>query len=71
MSIGAAVLSTFMCGAVLSLAYYVWTQPNTRPMIDRISFRLLLWSVAFEVVYDITYILTQLDVSDSQRVIRE
>lgn len=32
-------------------------------MIDRISFRLLLWSVAFEVVYDVAYILVEMDVS--------
>lgn len=32
-------------------------------MIDRVSFRLLLWSVAFEMVYDIAYIMVELDVS--------
>jgi hypothetical protein len=32
-------------------------------MIDRVSFRLLLLSVAFEMVYDIAYIMVELDVS--------
>jgi hypothetical protein len=63
--VGAAAVSLALCAAVLGLAYYVWSQPNTRPMIDRISFRLLLWSVAFEMGYDIAYILVEMDVSST------
>ncbi|KAI9638993.1 uncharacterized protein MKK02DRAFT_42023 [Dioszegia hungarica] len=60
-SIGAASVSLVLCSIVLGLAYLVWSRPNTRPMIDRVSFRLLLWSVAFEMVYDIAYIMVELD----------
>jgi hypothetical protein len=32
-------------------------------MIDRVSFRLMLWSMAFEIIYDIDYIAVEIEVS--------
>lgn len=52
----AAGVSIAACGIVLGLAAWVWSVPSARGILDRVSFRLLLWSLAWEVVYDVNYI---------------
>ncbi|KAK4687652.1 hypothetical protein P7C73_g2467, partial [Tremellales sp. Uapishka_1] len=54
-AVGAGV-SLAMCLAVLLSSLWIWSKPHARPTLDRISFRLLLWSLGWEVVYDIAYI---------------
>lgn len=63
MSTAGSFLSLILCSTVLGLAYYVWSRPKVRSTLNRVSFRLLLWTMAFEIVYDIAYMLVEFDVS--------
>ncbi len=43
--------------------YGIYSKRRARHMIDRVSFRLMLWSMAFEIIYDIDYIAVEIEVS--------
>ena len=62
-STGASAASFVLCAAVLGAAAWVWSYPNFRMYLDRVSFRLLLWSMVFELAYDVAYIAVELYVS--------
>lgn len=50
---GLSILCSFF---ILGSAWYLHTRPHTRHCVDRISFRLLCWAMAVEIIYDIMYI---------------
>lgn len=52
-----------MCIAVLAATYWIRRVRQARHIIDRVSFRLFLWSMAFEIIYDISYIAVEIEVS--------
>ena len=62
-STGASAASFILCAAVLGAAGWVWSYPHFRMYLDRVSFRLLLWSMVFELAYDVAYIAVELYVS--------
>jgi hypothetical protein len=66
-SVGAAVASCLLCLFVLGGAAYIYSKPWARHAIDRVSFRLLLWSMIFEVFYDIAFIAVGVEVSGRVR----
>ncbi|KAK8853456.1 hypothetical protein IAR55_004163 [Kwoniella newhampshirensis] len=53
----ATTLSLGLALFILFSSSWICRYPSARSKIDRISFRLLLWSMAFEVVYDVSYIV--------------
>lgn len=59
-SVGAAAFSFVCCTAVLLSAAWVWTVPRARNFLDRVSFRLLLCCLFWEIIYDINYISVSL-----------
>ena len=54
---------------ILISTAWIWTYPDARHYLDRISFRLLLWAVAFEVIYDTDSIIFYSNVGSSQPMI--
>nr|XP_031860363.1 uncharacterized protein CI109_004251 [Kwoniella shandongensis]KAA5527435.1 hypothetical protein CI109_004251 [Kwoniella shandongensis] len=59
----ATIVSLVLALFILSSSLWIYSHHSARPKIDRISFKLLLWSMAFEVIYDVVYIV--LDASPS------
>jgi hypothetical protein len=55
-SVIAAGVSIGCCLLVLAFSLWVWSVRSARGFLDRISFRLLLWSMFFEIIYGINYI---------------
>lgn len=55
-SVISAAVSIGVCVLVLLLAAWVWSIRSARGFLDRVSFRLLLWSMFFEIIYDVNYI---------------
>ncbi|KAK4689569.1 hypothetical protein P7C73_g524, partial [Tremellales sp. Uapishka_1] len=49
-------ISLSMCTFVLAASLTIWSVKSARPTLDRLSFRLLLWSMVFEIAYDICFI---------------
>ena len=64
-SVSAAIVSCFLCLFILSAAAWIYTKPWARSSIDRVSFRLFLWSMLFEVLYDIAYVAVDVEVGFS------
>jgi hypothetical protein len=52
-----------LCLFILGASLWVWMTKQARSTLDRVSFRLLLWSLVFEVIYDIDYIVVEIYVS--------
>ncbi|BEI92232.1 uncharacterized protein CcaverHIS019_0410520 [Cutaneotrichosporon cavernicola] len=55
-SVGAAAVSLVCCLTILLTAAWVWTVRSARVFLDRVSFRLLLSCLVWEIVYDVNYI---------------
>jgi hypothetical protein len=51
------------CVLVLVLALWVWSVRSARGFLHRVSFRLLLWSMFFEIIYDVNYIAVVMSAS--------
>ena len=43
------------------MAAWIYTKRQARHLLDRVSFRLFLWSMAFEVIYDLNYIAVMVE----------
>lgn len=56
-------MSIGFCIVVLLLSLWVWSVRSARGFLDRVSFRLLLWSMFFEIVYDVNFIAVVLSAS--------
>lgn len=52
----ASCVSLVMALFVLGSASVIYKHKSARHILDRVSFRLLLWSMGFEVVYNVAYI---------------
>lgn len=61
-SVGAAAGSCALCLFVLAAAGWIYSKPWARHTIDRVSFRLFLWSMLFEVFYDFAFIAVGVEV---------
>lgn len=51
-----------MCTFILGTSFWIYRKPQARHLLNRVSFRLLLWSMAFEAVYDVAYIANAVEV---------
>ncbi|KAI5829026.1 hypothetical protein EV122DRAFT_268998 [Schizophyllum commune] len=67
MSAGAAMGSFFLCSMILVVSGLVYRCPPARPALNRISFRLLLWTMVMELLYDISYTVCVLLKEDDNR----
>ena len=56
-------VSLLLCSLILVLAGWIYSCPSARHALDRLSFRLMLWTMVFEVGYDLCYILLDPPVS--------
>ena len=59
---GAAAGSGALCLFVLAAAAWIYSKPWARHTIDRVSFRLFLWSMLFELFYDYAFIAVGVEV---------
>jgi len=62
-SVYSAGVSIGCCVLVLLLSLWVWSVRSARGFLDRVSFRLLLWSMFFEIIYDVNYIAVVMSAS--------
>jgi len=53
----AAGCSILACSSILLTSAWVYSVPSASNMLDRVSFRLLLHALCFEIIYDISYIV--------------
>ena len=54
-----SIISVGFCLFVLLAAAWVYSVPEARHTIDRISFRLMVWSMVFGIGYDVCYFLAE------------
>lgn len=66
-SIAAALFSLLLCSFICLASFWIYRTPSARHHLDRVSFRIFLWSMGVEVVYDIVYIYIFYDVSAATR----
>ncbi|OCF30895.1 hypothetical protein I317_01605 [Kwoniella heveanensis CBS 569] len=62
-SLAGAALSLFMCTFVMATTGWIWSHKSCRHLLDRVSFRLLLWSMFCEFWYAVLYLFLYADPS--------
>ncbi|TRM64485.1 hypothetical protein BD626DRAFT_253251 [Schizophyllum amplum] len=67
MSAGSAMGSFFLCSMILVVSFMVYKCPPARPTLNRISFRLLIWTMVVELFYDVAYTVCVLLKEDDNR----
>ncbi|WVQ94965.1 hypothetical protein IAU59_002056 [Kwoniella sp. CBS 9459] len=62
-SLAGACLSLFMCLFVMATTGWIWSHRSCRHLLDRVSFRLLLWAMFCEFWYAVIYLFLYADPS--------